>query len=51
MKSINNLILYRDFEDDRLLFHMAWIIEHYRDEDKDSSDIEALFYNCLNGLI
>lgn len=51
MKNINNLILYRDFDDDGLLLQMAWIIGHYRDEEKDGGDVEALFYNCLNRLI
>ncbi len=47
------LIVYKDFPEGegRLLFDMAWLMEHYRDEYYDKEDMAALFYECIHRLL
>ncbi len=45
------LIVYRDFEDDRLLNDMAWLMSHYDDEFYNVEDLRHLLYECLHLLI
>ena len=47
MKSPKNLILYKDFENGKLLYAFAWIIENYNSEYYNKEDIEALLFECL----
>jgi len=45
------LIVYREFEDDRLLNDMAWLMSHYNDEFYNVEDLRHLLYECLHLLI
>ena len=45
------LIVYRDFEDDRLLNDMAWLMSHYDDDFYNVEDLRHLLYECLHLLI
>lgn len=45
------LIVYRNFEDDGLLYDMAFLMEHYNDEYYNKEDLSALFYDCIHRLI
>lgn len=45
------LIVYRDFEDGGLLYDMAWLMSHYKDDFYNSEDIASLFYDCIHRLI
>lgn len=45
------LIVYREFEDGDLLYDMAWLMEHYRDEYYNVEDMSALMYECIHKLI
>lgn len=45
------LIVYRNFEDDGLLYDMAFLMEHYNDEYYNKEDLAALFYDCIHRLI
>lgn len=51
MRSTKNLILYKDFEDDKLFYDFAWIIDNYQNEYYNKEDIEGLFYECLKHLM
>lgn len=51
MKSTKNLILYKEFENERLFYNFTWIMENYRNEYYNKEDIEALFYECLKQLM
>lgn len=51
MKSTKNLILYKDFEDGKLFYDFAWIIENYQNECNNKADMEGLFYECLKHLM
>ena len=44
MKSTKNLILYKNFENRKLFYNMAWIMENYENEYYNREDIEALLY-------
>lgn len=45
------LIVYREFEEGDLLYDMAWLMEHYKDEYYNVEDMSALFYECIHKLI
>lgn len=45
-----NLILYKNFENGKLFYNMAWIMENYENEYYNREDIEALLYECFNQL-
>lgn len=45
------LIVYRNFEDDRLLHDMAWLMSHYDDDFYNVEDLRHLLYECLHLLI
>lgn len=45
------LLLYRDFEDGRIFYDMAWLMAHYRDEDAGGRDARALLFECMHGLL
>ena len=50
MKSVKNLILYRDVENGKLFSDFAWLIGHYKSAESDKEEMEALFYACLHRL-
>lgn len=45
------LILYRDFEEGRLLEDMAWLMAEYDNEYYNQEDKQALGYDCVSALI
>jgi len=45
------LIVYKNFEDGELLYDMAFLMEHYKDEYYNKEDLAALFYDCIHRLI
>ncbi len=45
------LIVYKNFEDGELLYDMAFLMEHYKDEYYNREDMAALFYDCIHRLI
>ena len=45
------LIVYKDFEDGRLLHDMAWLMEHYREDAYKEEDKKALLYDCMHRLL
>lgn len=51
MSGIKNLILYKEFENGKLFYDFAWIIENYQNEYYNKEDVEALFYECLKRLM
>lgn len=51
MRSTQNLILYKEFENGGLFYDFTWIMEHYKDEFYNKEDVEGLFYDCLKRLM
>lgn len=51
MSGVKNLILYKEFEDGKLFYDFAWIIENYQNEYYNKEDVEALFFECLKRLM
>ena len=45
------LLLYRDFENDQLLYDMAFLMTNYEDEYYNAEDLRALFYQCMHQLL
>ena len=45
------MIVYREFEDGDLLYDMAWLMEHYKDEFYNTEDVKALLYECMHELL
>ena len=50
MKSPKNLILYKDFENGKLFYNFAWIMENYKNDYYNKEDIQSLLYECMNQL-
>lgn len=47
----NELIVYKDFEEEALLYDMAWLMSHYDDDFFYIEDKRALLYECMHHLI
>jgi len=45
------LIIYRDFEQEALLRDMVWLMEHYGDDYYNEQDKAALLYDCMHRLL
>lgn len=45
------LLIYRDLEDDGILQDMAWLMEHYADDYYNEEDKAALLYDCMHRLL
>ena len=48
------LLLYRDFENDQLLYDMAFLMTSYENEyynEEDMQDLRALLYQCMHQLL
>lgn len=47
------LIVYKDFDEEEgsLLFDMAWLMEHYREDCYDTEDLAGLLYDCVHRLL
>ena len=50
MTGIDELIIYRNFENGSVLQDMAWIMENYTQEHH-SKEVRELFYGCMHSLI
>ena len=47
----HELIVYKNFDDGRILEDMAWLMEHYQDDYFFEEDKISLFYECMHGLL
>lgn len=47
----NELIVYKDFEDGDLLYDMAFLMSHYKDDDADKEEYSSLAYECMHKLL
>ena len=47
------MIVYKDFdqEEGRLLFDMAWLMEHYKEDCYNKGDLAGLLYDCIHRLL
>lgn len=45
------LIVYKDFEDGGLLYDMAFLMEHYKDNYYNEEDLRSLLYDCIHKLL
>lgn len=47
------MIVYKDFdqEEGRLLFDMAWLMEHYKEDCYNKEDLAGLLYDCIHRLL
>lgn len=50
MARIDELIIYRNFENGKLLTEMNWIMEHYKEAD-DFGLIRSRFFSCMHELV
>lgn len=50
MKSTKELILYKDFENGKLLQNFTWLMENYENDFYNRDDIRALYFECMNQL-
>lgn len=50
MKSLGNLILYREMERGSLLHDFVYLMEHYNSSQEQSEELCTLFYTCLGEL-
>lgn len=51
MRSTRDLILYKNFENDKLFYDFTWILENYDSEFYNKNDLIALYYECINKLM
>ncbi|TCL55985.1 hypothetical protein EDD76_113123 [Kineothrix alysoides] len=47
----NELIVYKGFGDEALLYDMAWLMSHYNDDFFNIEDKRSLLYDCMHRLI
>ncbi len=45
------LIVYKNFDDGKLLYDMAFLMEHFNDAESSRSEMRVLFYDCIHRLI
>lgn len=50
MARIDELIIYRNFENGKLLTEMNWIMEHYKEAD-DFGLLRSRFFSCMHELV
>ena len=48
---INELIVYKDFDDDKLLKDMAFLMANYDNDYYNMTDMQSLAYECIHSLI
>lgn len=51
MEMISELIIYKNFEHGEILNDMTWIMENFNNEYYNLTDIKALLYDQINGLV
>lgn len=51
MKSTKELVLYKEFENQKTFYDFTWLMENYASEYYNQNDIRALFYECLHKLM
>lgn len=45
------LLIYRDFEEEDILHDLSWLMENYADDFYNEEDKAALFYDCMHRLL
>lgn len=45
------LLIYKEFEEGKILHDMAWLMEQYASDFYNAEDMSALFYECMHGLL
>lgn len=45
------LIVFRNFDNGKLLYDMSFLMDHYKDAYYNKEDLSALFYDCIHELI
>lgn len=45
------LVLYRNFENGKVLHDMAWLMEHYNSEFYNREDMASLCYESISALL
>ena len=50
MAAIDELIVYRDFENGNILTEMNWILDNYQDQEK-SARVRNKFFVCMHDLV
>ena len=50
MARINELIIYRNMENESLLKEMNWIMEHYKEE-SNRDLVRSRFFTCMHDLV
>ena len=48
---MNELIVYKNFEEGKVLEDLAWLMDHYEDVFYELEDKAALFYDCIHRLL
>lgn len=51
MTRIKELIVYKDFEQGHILEDMTWIMDNYDNDYYNREDVQALYYECIHGLV
>lgn len=51
MTRIKELIVYKYFDQGQILEDMAWIMDNYDNEYYNTEDVQALYYDCIHGLV
>ena len=51
MSKVNQLILFKHFEDGQILDDMTWIMDNYDSDYYNKEDITALLYDCINDMV
>ncbi|MDO5538520.1 MAG: ATP-binding protein [Eubacteriales bacterium] len=51
MTRVDELMVYRRFENAKIFEDMIWILDHYQDKNQDKSAISRRYYDVINGLL
>lgn len=51
MSNVTELVLYKNFELGEVFYDFTWLMENYEDEYYNKEDKDALYYECVNGLL
>ncbi|MGN0484714.1 MAG: ATP-binding protein [Lachnospiraceae bacterium] len=51
MKNVTELVLYKNFEYGDIFYDFTWLMENYDNDYYNKEDKDALFYECVNGLL
>ena len=52
MMRVQELMIYRNFQDSGILDDMTWILDHYQEAEAGETDLlRSSYYDCINGLV